>query len=76
MVVITAIADSIIYIKLKSLGSLGQDRLISVTYSVLIPLLNPGVYSLRSKDAVCRRILMKKVFNPQCNKLLWLLFMY
>ncbi|XDA70675.1 hypothetical protein R6Z07F_001053 [Ovis aries] len=48
---------SIIYLKPKSQSSLGQDRLISVTYTVITPLLNPVVYSLRNqdvKDALCR----------------------
>ncbi|NP_001377934.1 olfactory receptor family 10 subfamily J member 3 [Equus caballus] len=41
---------SIIYLKPKSQSSLGQDRLISVTYTVITPLLNPLVYSLRNKE--------------------------
>uniref|UniRef100_A0A8C4L1P1 Olfactory receptor family 10 subfamily J member 3/pseudo n=1 Tax=Equus asinus TaxID=9793 RepID=A0A8C4L1P1_EQUAS len=41
---------SIIYLKPKSQSSLGQDRLISVTYTVITPLLNPVVYSLRNKE--------------------------
>uniref|UniRef100_A0A8C3XA24 Olfactory receptor n=1 Tax=Catagonus wagneri TaxID=51154 RepID=A0A8C3XA24_9CETA len=41
---------SIIYLKPKSQSSLGQDRLISVTYTVVTPLLNPIVYSLRNKE--------------------------
>ncbi|EPQ02434.1 Olfactory receptor 10J3 [Myotis brandtii] len=48
---------SIIYLKPKSQSSIGQDRLISVTYTVITPLLNPVVYSLRNKevkDALCR----------------------
>ncbi|XP_077012890.1 olfactory receptor 10J3-like [Tamandua tetradactyla] len=48
---------SIIYLKPKSQSSLGQDRLISVTYTAITPLLNPVVYSLRNKevkDALCR----------------------
>ncbi|XP_069856157.1 olfactory receptor 10J3-like [Dipodomys merriami] len=50
---------SIVYLKPKSQSSVGQDRLISVTYTVITPLLNPVVYSLRNKevkDAV-RRVL-------------------
>jgi olfactory receptor len=53
---------SIIYLKPKSQSSLGQDRLISVTYTVITPLLNPVVYSLRNKevkDAVCRAVGLK-----------------
>nr|XP_058933171.1 olfactory receptor 10J3-like [Kogia breviceps] len=48
---------SVIYLRPKSQSSLGQDRLISVTYTVITPLLNPVVYSLRNKevkDALCR----------------------
>uniref|UniRef100_A0A286XS86 Olfactory receptor family 10 subfamily J member 3/pseudo n=2 Tax=Cavia porcellus TaxID=10141 RepID=A0A286XS86_CAVPO len=41
---------SIIYLKPKSQNLLGQDRLISVTYTVITPLLNPLVYSLRNKE--------------------------
>ncbi|KAL4828691.1 hypothetical protein H8958_015538 [Nasalis larvatus] len=40
---------SFIYLKPKSQNSL-QDRLISVTYTVFTPLLNPVVYSLRNKE--------------------------
>ncbi|XP_049731666.1 olfactory receptor 10J3-like [Elephas maximus indicus] len=50
---------SIIYLKPKSQSSLGQDRLISVMYTVITPLLNPVVYSLRNKevkDALCRAV--------------------
>lgn len=48
---------SIIYLKPKSQSFLGQDRLISVTYTVITPLLNPIIYSLRNKEvkaALCR----------------------
>ncbi|XP_061039781.1 olfactory receptor 10J3-like [Eubalaena glacialis] len=48
---------SVIYLKPKSQSSLGQDRLISVTNTVITPLLNPVMYSLRNKevkDALCR----------------------
>ncbi|XP_057563726.1 olfactory receptor 10J4-like [Hippopotamus amphibius kiboko] len=40
---------SFIYLKPKSQNSL-QDRLTSVTYAVITPLLNPVVYSLRNKE--------------------------
>lgn len=57
---------SIIYLKPKSQSSLGQDRLISVTYTVITPLLNPVIYSLRNKevkDALCRAMGRKLLFS-------------
>ncbi|XP_021781170.1 LOW QUALITY PROTEIN: olfactory receptor 10J3 [Papio anubis] len=44
---------SIIYLKPKSQSSLGQDRLIAVIYTVITPLLNTVVYSLRNKEMLC-----------------------
>ncbi|CAN0033585.1 unnamed protein product [Bubo scandiacus] len=41
---------SIIYLRPKSVYSLEKDTLLSVTYTVVTPLLNPVVYSLRNKD--------------------------
>ncbi|XP_044530534.1 olfactory receptor 10J4-like [Gracilinanus agilis] len=53
---------SIIYLKPKSQSSLEQDRLISAAYTVLTPLLNPVVYTLRNKEVkdALRRALGKK----------------
>ncbi|XP_003938088.1 olfactory receptor 10J1-like [Saimiri boliviensis] len=50
---------SIAYLKPKSDNTRDQDQLISVTYTVITPLLNPVVYSLRNKEvkgALCRAI--------------------
>uniref|UniRef100_A0A2K5CZU9 G-protein coupled receptors family 1 profile domain-containing protein n=1 Tax=Aotus nancymaae TaxID=37293 RepID=A0A2K5CZU9_AOTNA len=50
---------SIAYLKPKSENTRDQDQLIAVTYTVITPLLNPVVYSLRNKevkDALCRAI--------------------
>ncbi|XP_012885952.1 PREDICTED: olfactory receptor 10J3-like [Dipodomys ordii] len=57
---------SIVYLKPKSQSSVGQDRLISVTYTVITPLLNPVVYSLRNKEVkdAMRRILGLKILSP------------
>ncbi|XP_073077704.1 olfactory receptor 10J1-like [Manis javanica] len=41
---------SIAYLKPRSENSWDQDQLISVTYTVITPLLNPVVYTLRNKD--------------------------
>ncbi|XP_068918927.1 olfactory receptor 10J4-like [Petaurus breviceps papuanus] len=53
---------SIIYLKPKSHSSLEKDRLISAAYTVLTPLLNPVVYTLRNKEVkdALRRALGKK----------------
>ncbi|XP_524922.3 olfactory receptor 10J1-like [Pan troglodytes] len=48
---------SVAYFKPKSENTRDQDQLISVTYTVITPLLNPVVYTLRNKevkDALCR----------------------
>ncbi|XP_006895590.1 PREDICTED: olfactory receptor 10J3-like [Elephantulus edwardii] len=57
---------SIIYLKPKSQSSLEQDRLISVTYTVITPLLNPVVYSLRNKEVkdALRRAIGRKPLTP------------
>ncbi|CAI9151230.1 unnamed protein product [Rangifer tarandus platyrhynchus] len=55
---------SFIYLKPKSQNSL-KDRLISVTYTVITPLLNPVVYSLRNKEVkdALLRALGRKSFS-------------
>ncbi|XP_045839288.1 olfactory receptor 10J5 [Meles meles] len=50
---------SIAYLKPKSENSIEKDLLLSVTYTIITPLLNPVVYSLRNKevkDALCRAV--------------------
>lgn len=49
---------SIAYLKPKSENEIEKD-LLSVTYTIITPLLNPVVYSLRNKevkDALCRAV--------------------
>ncbi|XP_053463726.1 olfactory receptor 10J5 [Nycticebus coucang] len=41
---------SIAYLKPKSESSMEKDLLLSVTYTIITPLLNPVVYSLRNKE--------------------------
>ncbi|XP_055990916.1 olfactory receptor 10K1-like [Sorex fumeus] len=41
---------SFIYLRPKSSYSSGQDSLISVSYTILTPLFNPMIYSLRNKE--------------------------
>ncbi|ELV10601.1 Olfactory receptor 10J1 [Tupaia chinensis] len=53
---------SIAYFKPKSENTKDQDQLISVTYTVITPLLNPVVYSLRNKEVqdALRRVMGRK----------------
>lgn len=55
---------SITYLRPKSTYSLDEDALISVSYTVVTPLLNPVVYSLRNKDVqmAIRKVLGRKRF--------------
>nr|XP_056704656.1 olfactory receptor 10R2-like [Euleptes europaea] len=48
---------SIIYLRPQSRFTLNEDTFISVTYTLVTPLLNPVVYSLRNKDV---QIALKK----------------
>ncbi|XP_059586721.1 olfactory receptor 5V1-like isoform X2 [Alligator mississippiensis] len=52
------------YVRPISSYSLDKDRLISVLYSVVTPMLNPLIYSLRNKDVkgALRRLLMGKLY--------------
>ncbi|XP_014462496.1 olfactory receptor 10R2-like [Alligator mississippiensis] len=59
---------SIIYLRPKSRFTLDGDTVISVTYTIVTPLLNPVVYSLRNKDvqaalkkALGRKMLMRRM---------------
>ncbi|XP_012886031.1 PREDICTED: olfactory receptor 10J1-like [Dipodomys ordii] len=53
---------SIAYLKPKSENTRDQDQLISVTYTIFTPLLNPVVYTLRNKEVkdALHRALSKK----------------
>ncbi|XP_052655776.1 uncharacterized protein LOC128147345 [Harpia harpyja] len=61
---------SFIYLRPDSSYSSDQDALISATYTILTPLLNPMIYSLRNKDvkmalqkAIRKNTLSQKVFQ-------------
>ncbi|XP_006885672.1 PREDICTED: olfactory receptor 10T2-like [Elephantulus edwardii] len=51
---------SFVYLRPKNNDSFRQDMLMAVTYTVLTPLLNPIVYSLRNKEM---QIALKKVLG-------------
>ncbi|XP_048342085.1 olfactory receptor 1019 [Sphaerodactylus townsendi] len=53
------------YLRPTSSYSLDQDKWASVFYTVVIPMLNPLIYSLRNKDVkeAFKRVISKKVFS-------------
>ncbi|XP_030402306.1 olfactory receptor 10A7-like [Gopherus evgoodei] len=55
------------YLKPKSSHSLNSDKLITLLYSVVTPMLNPIIYSLRYKDVTgaLRRLTEKNVLRHQ-----------
>ncbi|XP_006876533.1 PREDICTED: olfactory receptor 5A1-like [Chrysochloris asiatica] len=54
------------YLRPSSSYSFGRDKVVSVFYSLVIPMLNPLIYSLRNKDikdALRKMLAKKKVFS-------------
>uniref|UniRef100_A0A6I8NM54 G-protein coupled receptors family 1 profile domain-containing protein n=1 Tax=Ornithorhynchus anatinus TaxID=9258 RepID=A0A6I8NM54_ORNAN len=57
------------YLRPSSSYSLNEDRVVSVFYTVVIPMLNPLIYSLRNKEvkeALQKLILRKRIPCPTC----------
>ncbi|XP_012368593.1 olfactory receptor 10T2-like [Octodon degus] len=55
---------SFVYLRPKSSDSFREDMLMAVTYTVLTPLLNPIVYSLRNKEMqIALRKVLENIFN-------------
>ncbi|XP_006172532.2 olfactory receptor 10R2 [Camelus ferus] len=56
---------SSVYLRPSAQYTTGTDRLVTVTYTVITPLLNPMVYSLRNRDVqlAVRRMIMKTRFS-------------
>nr|XP_020042750.1 olfactory receptor 10AG1-like [Castor canadensis] len=52
---------TITYLRPKSSHSAGTDRLLSLFYTIVTPMFNPMIYSLRNKDVIAglRRLLLK-----------------
>ncbi|XP_036598501.1 olfactory receptor 2AJ1-like [Trichosurus vulpecula] len=46
------------YMRPKSYHTPGQDKVLAILYTILTPMLNPLIYSLRNKDVLCA---LKKV---------------
>ncbi|XP_063806798.1 olfactory receptor 5AP2-like [Pseudophryne corroboree] len=56
------------YLRPSSSYAMSQDRIASVFYTVIIPMLNPLIYSLRNKEVTRAFVKIKKTFIPN---LLW-----
>ncbi|XP_065801452.1 olfactory receptor 10AG1-like [Muntiacus reevesi] len=54
---------TIAYLRPKCRHSAGTDRLLSLFYTIVTPMFNPMIYSLRNKDVIAalRKLLLKKV---------------
>ncbi|XP_029789072.1 olfactory receptor 10K2 [Suricata suricatta] len=59
---------SFIYLRPKSNYSSSQDAIISVSYTILTPLFNPLIYSLRNKEfkSALHRAVARTLSLPQC----------
>nr|XP_048273176.1 olfactory receptor 150-like [Myodes glareolus] len=56
-------STAFMYLQPSSISSLGQGKLSSVFYTIVVPMLNPMIYSLRNKDVkVAFKKLLKKMF--------------
>ncbi|KAM5225907.1 olfactory receptor 10AG1-like [Hipposideros larvatus] len=53
---------TITYLRPKSSHSAGMDKLLSLFYTIVTPMFNPMIYSLRNKDVIAalRKLLLKK----------------
>ncbi|XP_074075052.1 olfactory receptor 2AJ1-like [Macrotis lagotis] len=49
-----------IYMRPKSSHTPGQDKVLAISYTIISPMLNPIIYSLRNKDVLCA---LKKVLG-------------
>ncbi|XP_016013153.2 olfactory receptor 10T2-like [Rousettus aegyptiacus] len=55
---------SIIYLRPQSRGNPDQDRLVAVFYTVVTPLLNPVVYTLRNREV---RVALRRTMARSCG---------
>ncbi|XP_030046381.1 olfactory receptor 1019-like [Microcaecilia unicolor] len=61
------------YLRPSSSYSLKQDRFISIFYTLVIPMLNPLIYSLRNQEvkAALRKLSSENVFSQRLNSFSW-----
>ncbi|XP_069814312.1 olfactory receptor 5AR1-like [Dendropsophus ebraccatus] len=56
------------YLRPNSAYSVDQDWVVSVFYTVIIPMLNPMIYSLRNQDVKLALVKLNKYLLPTINK--------
>ncbi|KAM7337771.1 hypothetical protein ACRRTK_003890 [Alexandromys fortis] len=57
-------SSSFIYFKSSPVGSVDQDKISTVFYTVAIPMMNPFIYSLRNKDV---KLALSKTLKKRCS---------
>ncbi|CAO2635458.1 Olfactory receptor 4D5 [Lemmus lemmus] len=57
-------SSSFIYFKSSPVGSVDQDKISTVFYTVVIPMMNPFIYSLRNKDV---KLALSKTLKKKCS---------
>jgi hypothetical protein len=63
---------SITYLRPKSSHSAGTDRLLSLFYTIMTPMFNTMIYSLRNKEVIAA--LRKLLLKTQCHVLKWVIW--
>ncbi|XP_049633905.1 putative olfactory receptor 8G3 [Suncus etruscus] len=53
---------TVIYLQPSSVNSMGQGKISSVFYTIIVPMLNPLIYSLRNKDV---NLALKKILESR-----------
>ncbi|KAB0360438.1 hypothetical protein FD754_004594 [Muntiacus muntjak] len=57
---------SFMYLQPSSVSSMDQGKVSSVFYTILVPMLNPLIYSLRNKDV---KFALRKILDKNCNNI-------